>query len=75
MKKESDSTSSTPITVELVETKETAIQVVASSPEEAFQKARNGEGEKMGSTQKSEYVIRDYPEETTLDGADGSGLN
>ena len=52
------------ITIERVETKETTIQVDATTPEEAFDRARAGEGQEVGTVKKSELVIRDYPKDS-----------
>jgi hypothetical protein len=56
---------STPtITVERLETKETTIKVQAATPEEAFELVKSGEGKEIGTVNRSELVIRDYPEES-----------
>lgn len=55
------------VTIERVETKETTIKVHASTPEEAFDQVRSGQGEEVGTVKKSELVIRDYPKETSAD--------
>jgi hypothetical protein len=53
-----------PITIERVETRETTIEVEASTPEEAFARVKSGLGHEIGTVQKSELVIRDYHDET-----------
>ena len=53
-----------PITIERVETRETTIEVEASTPEEAFARVRSGQGHEIGTVQKSELLIRDYHDET-----------
>lgn len=52
------------VTIERVETKETTIKVHATTPEEAFEQVRSGQGQEVGSVKRSELVIRDYPQET-----------
>jgi hypothetical protein len=52
-----------PITVERVETRETTIEVEASTPEEAFARVKSGQGHEIGTVAKSELMIRDYPDE------------
>ena len=52
-----------PITIERVETRETIIEVEASTPEEAFARVKSGQGHEIGTVQKSELLIRDYRDE------------
>jgi hypothetical protein len=53
-----------PITIERVETKETTIEVEATTPEEAFARVKSGQGHEIGTVKKSELLIRDYHDET-----------
>ena len=55
---------SSTITVERLEIKETTIKVEAATPEEAFDRIKSGRGKEIGSVNKSELLIRDYPEES-----------
>jgi hypothetical protein len=55
---------SSTITVERLETTETTIKVDAATPEEAFELVKSGEGKEIGTVQRSELVIRDYPDES-----------
>ena len=58
-----------PITIERVETRETTIEVEASTPEEAFARVKLGQGHEIGSVEKSELLIRDYHDETLVPNA------
>jgi len=54
--------------LERLDTLKTSLQVSASSVEEAFQKARNGEATEIADSNNTEYLIRDYPQDQPLQG-------
>jgi len=54
--------------LERIDTLKTSLQVSASSVEEAFQKARNGEATEIADSNNTEYLIRDYPQDQPLQG-------
>jgi len=56
------------ISLERIVTVATSIQVDASSPEEAFTKAKAGECIEVASTTTSTHLIRDYPVESAVTG-------
>jgi hypothetical protein len=56
------------ITVERVDTQETTIKVNAASPEDAFKQVKAGHGREVATVRKSQFVIRDYPDETMKKG-------